>query len=88
MEEEIKLEVKVLINYENKSQKKEAIEMAKQCAISSSILGSVGCLPKKAKLKPSKSKEQKAIEEVLETLTGEGVPNILWIQQRLSEVVK
>lgn len=50
MEETIELIVKVKINYDDKSQRKEAIKYAKQCAISSSILGSVGCIAKSAKL--------------------------------------
>ena len=50
MEETIELIVKVKINYPDKSRRKEAIEKAKECAVSSSILGSVGCNAKSAKL--------------------------------------
>lgn len=50
MEETIELIVKVRINYDEKSRRKEAIEKAKKCAVSTSILGSVGCSAKSAKL--------------------------------------
>lgn len=50
MEETIELIVKVRINYSDKSERQEAIKKAKKCVISTSILGSVGCRPKTAKL--------------------------------------
>lgn len=50
MEETIELIVKVRINYDTKSNRKKAIEDAKKCATSSSILGMVGCKAKSAKL--------------------------------------
>ena len=49
--ETIELIVKVRINYEEKSRRKEAIHKAKQCVLSTSVLGSVGCVPKSAILK-------------------------------------
>jgi hypothetical protein len=42
--------VKVRINYPDKSRRKEAIKRAKECVVSTSILGSVGCKSKSAKL--------------------------------------
>jgi hypothetical protein len=50
MEETIELIVKVRINYPDKSRRKEAIKRAKECATSASVLGSVGCVAKTAKL--------------------------------------
>jgi|GEM_PF-3928409 len=50
MEETIELIVKVRINYPDKSSKNEAIKKAKQCVVSTSVLGSVGCKAKSAKL--------------------------------------
>lgn len=50
MEETIELIVKVKINYPDKSRRKEAIQKAKVCAVSTSILGSIGCVAKTAKL--------------------------------------
>ena len=50
MEETIELLVKVRINYDTKSRRNEAIKKAKRCALSSRILGSVGCDSKSAKL--------------------------------------
>ena len=50
MTEVIELIVKVKINYPDKSRRKEAIKKAKDCAISSSILGTCGCEAKSAKI--------------------------------------
>lgn len=50
MEETIELIVKFRINYNDKNRRKEAINKAKECALSSSILGIVGCTAKSAKL--------------------------------------
>lgn len=50
MTEIIELTVKVKINYNNKKGRKEAIKEAKRCVLSTSILGSEGCIPKSAKL--------------------------------------
>ncbi len=50
MEETIYLQVRVVINYTKKSERKDAIKKAKQCATSSRILGSVGCDSKSAKI--------------------------------------
>lgn len=50
MEETIELTVKVRINYPDKSRRNEAIKGAKECALSSSVLGWVGCKAKSAKL--------------------------------------
>ena len=55
MEETIELIVKVRINYTDKSQRQEAIKKAKECAISTSVLGSVGCSAKSAKLHAAKT---------------------------------
>ena len=51
MQEIIELIVKVKINYPDKSRRNEAIKLAKECAISRSVLSSVGCKPKSAKLR-------------------------------------
>lgn len=51
MEETIELIVKVKINYPDNSKRKEAIKRAKECVMSTSILGSVGCNAKSVKLK-------------------------------------
>lgn len=50
MEETIELIVKVRINYPDKSRRKDAIRKAKECAVSASVLGTVGCYAKSAKL--------------------------------------
>jgi hypothetical protein len=50
MEETIELLVKVIINYPDKSRRSEAIKEARECAVSTSILGEVGCSAKSAKL--------------------------------------
>ena len=50
MEETIELIVKVRINYPDKSRRQEAIKRAKECAVSSRVLGTVGCNSKSAKL--------------------------------------
>ena len=50
MHETIELIVKVRINYPDKSRRKEAINMANRCVVSSSVLGVVGCKPKSSKL--------------------------------------
>jgi hypothetical protein len=50
MEETIEIIVKFRINYPDKSRRKEAIKKAKECAMSAAVLGSVGCVPKAAKL--------------------------------------
>ena len=50
MEETIELIVKVKINYPDKKRRKEAILLAKQCALSARIYGSVGCNARTAKL--------------------------------------
>jgi len=49
-EEIIELVVKVKINYKEKRERKEAIKYAKNCVLAQSILGSVGCVSKSAKL--------------------------------------
>ena len=58
MEETIELLVKVRINYDTKSERKDAIKKAKRCAVSASILGSVGCSAKSAKLFQINSKKK------------------------------
>ncbi len=50
MEETIELIVKVRLNYDTKKRRKEAIQKAKECVLSTSILGVVGCKFKSAKL--------------------------------------
>jgi hypothetical protein len=50
MNETIKLVLTVNINYPEKKMRNEAISQAKKCALSCSILGSVGCNAKRAKL--------------------------------------
>ena len=51
MEETILLLVKVKINYTDKKGKKEAIKLAKRCALSARVLGGdMGCNSKSAKL--------------------------------------
>lgn len=50
MRETIELLVKVRINYTKKSERKEAIKQAKDSVLAQSILGSVGCISKSAKL--------------------------------------
>jgi len=48
--ETIQLIVNVRINYDEKSYRKVAIRNAKECVLSTSILGSVGAVPKSAKV--------------------------------------
>ncbi len=48
--ETIELIVKVRINYDEKSRRKDAIRNAKECVLSCSVLGSVGASPKSAKI--------------------------------------
>ena len=48
--ETIELLVKVKINYNDAKGRKEAIKKAKECVMSSSILGSNSCVPKSAKV--------------------------------------
>lgn len=50
MNEYIYLSVKVKINYPDKSRRQEAIKRAKECVISSSVLGVVGCKSSTVKL--------------------------------------
>jgi len=57
MKETIELIVKVIIEYPNKSRRKEAIKKAKECATSGSVLGSVSCEAKSAKLLKNKKNE-------------------------------
>jgi len=50
MTETIELVVKVKINYEDAKRKKEAIQWAKKCVTSSSVMGSCGAKPLSSKL--------------------------------------
>ncbi len=50
MEETIELLVKVRINYPDKSRRAEAVRRAKESATRISVLGSVGCIAKSAKV--------------------------------------
>jgi len=54
MEETIELIVKVKINYPDKKHRKEAIKKARECVVSVSVLGSVGCVSKSVKLNKNK----------------------------------
>jgi hypothetical protein len=51
MTETIELIVRVKINYPEKSRRMEAIERAKECVLSTSILGEVVCTQKRVKFK-------------------------------------
>lgn len=82
MEEIIELTVKVKINFEDKSRRKETIAQAKECVLSTSILGSNGVKPISSKLFNRKKVDDKA--ETINRLLIEKVE----IRQALADYIK